>query len=351
MSQQTPVNPTTTNPTTTVQVKEIGLPEQMSVGKVLTVAGVAAGAAAGLIAMLAEKEEKPATKVDSARDYLRSALEQAQSKDYTKDAKKRSKRAEKNLKKQSDKAMKEYDKLVGKAKKQGESARSEGAYLLDLVRNKSGEIEQKAEDFAEGTLMAKLREFAEEARVIAEEGKIRTAGFAQDVTHKTQDDLIPQAKHGVDVSKEKYDDALKKAKEDLLPQAREAAAHGVEVGKERYEEALKKAKDDLLPQAKEIGSEFADHAKEAASQVGHEATAKFADANEIVGTKAHDATEAVKRGSRETRSLLMWVALAGILVFTVFLDEEQQKKLKEVAVEVFGEARDMYTDMKGDTTV
>ena len=56
------------------------------------------------------------------------------------------------------------------------------------------------------------------------------------------------------------------------------------------------------------------------------------------------------RGTRETRSLLLWLSLAGVLVFTVFLDEDQQKRLKEIAYEIFGEAKDMYADMKGEET-
>ena len=32
------------------------------------------------------------------------------------------------------------------------------------------------------------------------------------------------------------------------------------------------------------------------------------------------------------------------------LDEDQQKRLKEIAYEIFGEAKDMYADMKGEET-
>lgn len=330
----------TQNPTPTVQVKEIGLPEQMSAGKVLAVAGIAAGAVAGLISLLAQEEEQPQSKAESGRDYLRNALAAAQSRDAAKDVKTRADRAEKSIRKQSRKAKKDYERAFRTAKKKGKGlenelldrmsgaldqasgtsdlVKKESAHLMELLKSKSQDAEKKAVDFAEGTLMSKLREFGEEARVIAEEGKMRTA------------------------------DLTRKAEEEIIPKAKETATHGVELGKERYEEALKKAKDDLLPQAQKVGSELKDKASEAAEHFTSDATTRLSETSQIAQSKAHDATEAVKRGGRETRSLLMWLALGGMLIFTVFLDEDQQKKLKEIAVQVFGEARDMYSDMKGD---
>lgn len=330
----------TQNPTPTVQVKEIGLPEQVSVAKVLTVAGVAAGAVAGLVAILTEKEE-PVSKTENAKAYLRDALAQAQSKDFAKDARKRGKRAEKKLHKQADSATSDLLGFLNRAEKQGKSmerdvsaalkdakkgasksadtARSELSSLVDLIREKSQDIEKQAEHFAESTLMQKLREFGEEARVIAEDGKMKGA----DLAHKAQ--------------------------EDVLPQAKDAVVHGVQVGKEKASDIADKAKSDYIPHAQEFAAGVTEQARDVASTLGADAGAKLADAGHVAEEKAHQATEAVKRGGRETRSLLMWVALAGILIFTVFLDEEQQKKLKEVAVEVFGEARDMYGDMKGNT--
>jgi len=91
-----------------------------------------------------------------------------------------------------------------------------------------------------------------------------------------------------------------------------------------------------------------DTTKEVVESVSHDAEKLLSEAAHATAEKSKQAGTAVQRGSRETGSLLMWPGLAGILIFSVFLDEEQQKRLKEIGMEVFNEARDMYSDMKGD---
>lgn len=331
-------NQSTQYPTPTVQVKEVGLPDQMSVGKVLAVAGLATGALAGLAAVISDKmQQEPPTRAESARAYLQEALEQAQSRDLGKVSRKQTKRAQKALKKKQAKASKESGKMLRKARSTANdtstAVRGEVGSLVDSLKSGGMEIDRLVEGFAESTLMEKLREFGDEAKVIAEQGKMRGI----DAAHKTQEEVVPQVK-----------DAAKKAKK---------------VGKERLDEAGKMAKTEFVPRAQKMSEEakaMADHVGEdaekkiaeaaaAADQLRHDAEKKLSEAAEIADKKRKEATTAVQRGGRETRSLLLWVSLAGILIFTVFLDEDQQKKLKEIAMEVFGEARDMYSDMKGDS--
>lgn len=331
-------NQSTQNPTPTVQVKEVGLPDQMSVGKVLAVAGLATGALAGLATIISDKmHEEPPTRAESARAYLQEALEQAQSRDLGKVSRKQTKRAQKALKKQQAKASKESAKMLRKARTTANdtstAVRGEVGSLVDSLKSGGMEIDRLVEGFAESTLMEKLREFGDEAKVIAEQGKMRGI----DAAHKTQEEVVPQVK-----------DAARKAKK---------------VGKERLDEAGKMAKTEFVPRAQKMSEEakaMADHVGEdaekkiaeaatAADQLRHDAEKKLSEAAEIADKKRKEATTAVQRGGRETRSLLLWVSLAGILIFTVFLDEDQQKKLKDIAMEVFGEARDMYSDMKGDS--
>ena len=333
----------TQNPTTTVQVKEIGLSEQASVGKVLLIAGAAAGAVAGLVALLTEKEETPPSKTESAKQYLMSALEEAQKTDLGKATRKQRKQAEKSLQKQRKKAGKDAEKLMKKGRQAASTSSSavqkEVSSLLDAVQSGNLELDKVVEGFAESQLMAKLREFGDEAKEIADQGRMR----GEEAAHRLQDDVIPQARRAAE-------GAVHRVQDDVIPQAMKSAQEARKVGKEKFEEVSERARKDLIPEAQKQTAEFADHARQVVGQVGEDAEKALSEASEKAEKKRRDATKAVQRGGRETRSLLLWVALAGILIFTVFLDEDQQKKLKEVALEVFGEARDMYSDMKGDTS-
>ncbi len=336
------------NPTPTVQVKEVGLPEQASVGKVLAVAGVAGAAVAGIVAMLTEKEQKPATKAEAARAYLQSALENAQGKDLAKMTRKDRKRAQKNLRRSKTKVIQASEDAVmqsrARARESASTARGEFASFLNTLKGGGIELERLAEEFAESTLMSKLKEFGEEARVIAEQSKTKSA----DAAHKAQKDLIPQAKeaarHAKEVGKERAAGVADRAKSDFIPAAQKATADVSAQAREVADKTLH----ELIPNAQKVAADVGDQARNVAGTVSADAEKLLADAAHTASEKSRQAGTAVQRGGRETRSLLLWLSMAGILIFTVFLDEDQQKKLKEIAVEVFGEARDMYGDMKGD---
>ncbi len=337
----------TQNPTPTVQVKEVGLPEQASAGKVILVAGAAAGAVAGLIALLTEKEETPPSKTESAREYLRAALEEARKADVGKQSRNQRKRANKSVKKQRGKAGKDADKLMKKgratASESAEAVRKEVSSLVDSVRSGNLELDRVVEDFAESQLMKKLREFGDEAKVIAEQGKIK----ADEAAHHFQDDILPEARKAAE---EAGKAGKHKLQDDILPEARKVAKEARKAGKQKFEEVSERARKDFIPEAQKTTAEFAEQARETAEHIGEDAEKLLHEAGDKADKKRKEATKAVQKGGRETRSLLLWLSLAGILIFTVFLDEDQQKKIKEVAYEVFGEARDMYSDMKGDTT-
>lgn len=344
----------TQNPTPTVQVKEVGLPEQASAGKVLLIAGAAAGAAAGLIALLTEKEPTPPSKTESAKEYLRSALDEAQKKDIGKRSRKQRKQAEKTLRKQRVKAEKDAEKLVKQGREaasdSAEAVRNEVSSILESIRSGNLELDRMVEGFAESQLMSKLKEFGDEAKVIAEQGKMR----GEKATHRFQDDILPEAKKAAKearkTGKARLEDVTHRIQDDVLPEAKHAAEEARKAGKKKFEDVSEKARKDFIPEAQKQTSEFADQARETAEHLSQDAEKFISETGEKADKKRKEATKAVQKGGRETRSLLLWLSLAGILIFTVFLDEDQQKKLKEVAFEVFGEARDMYGDMKGDTT-
>ncbi len=357
MSQQS-----TQNPTPTVQVKEVGLPEQASVGKVLLIAGAAAGATAGLLALVTEKEQTPPSKTESAREYLRNTLDEAQKTDFGQQSRKQRKRAEKAMKKQREKARKDADKL----RKQGREVASESAdavrhevsAILDSIRSGNMELDRMVEGFAESELMKRFREFGEEAREMAEQGKKK----GSKASRQFQKDVLPEAKKAAKearkAGKKRFEEVSKHAREDFIPEAQKQASDFAKHAREDYipeaqkqaSQFVERAREEFIPEAQKYTSEFAEHARETAEHLGEDAEKFWSETSEKAEEKRKEATKAVQKGGRETRSLLLWLALAGILIFTVFLDEDQQKKLKEVAFEVFGEARDMYSDMKGDTS-
>lgn len=353
-------NQPTQNPTTTVQVREVGLPEQASVGKVLAVAGVAGAVISAVIAKLTEKEEVPPTRTETAKAYLQAALENAQKQDLKKMSRKQKKASAKTLKRGRDKAEIKADKVLEQARMHANdsaaSARNEFNSFLNTLKGGGMELERLADEFAESTLLKKLREFGEEARDMADQGKMKSAEAA----HKVESDFIPQAKDTArnlrEAGKERAGTVADKTRNELLPAAQhladdlagKAKKDLIPTAQHLKDDLTDKAKNEYLPAAQKITTDVKDSTKDVLGSVSHDAEKIVNDATHVAAEKSKQAGTAVQRGSRETGSLLVWLGLAGVLIFSVFLDEEQQKKLKEIASEVFGEARDMYADMKGD---
>lgn len=230
------------------------------------------------------------------------------------------------------KASRKYSK---QARKDAAKARGELGSLADMLKSRVLDAEHQAEGYLGAMVLPKVKELLEETQGAVETGKSRTG----ELRMKAEKDLIPEAR-------KRAEELRKKAEKDVIPEARK-----------RAEELRKKAETEVIPEARKraesLSHSVEESARAARETIGAEASgaaAKLSATAATVEEHASEAGEAVKRGSRETRSLLLWVALAGVLVFTVFLDEDQQKRLKEIAYEIFGEAKDMYADMKGEET-
>lgn len=348
--------------------------------KVLALGGIAAGVASGVIVLLAEREQKPKTKLELAREALDEVTEKARKGGFTFDhnftadvqksrltAGKKGKKAAKGLRISSGKGGK-------KAKPGSQASMAMVSGLLDAARQevtgKYHDIEKQAphlEDLAKQFRSQKdhaikdARKGGKEARKEAER---RARAAKSDVTSLVgslkdsagqagkylESSVVPALKdlehgtaHAYGVGKVKTGELRKRAEKDIIPQARA-----------KSEELRKRAEKDYVPQAKDTAQKlkhsFEGFEKEAAKTLtknAAEATTRLSTAAEGVETQAKDAGEAVRRGGRETRSLLLWLALAGVLIFTVFLDEEQQNKVRAVVSSFLGEAQNMYGDIKG----
>lgn len=232
-------------------------------------------------------------------------------------------------------ARKSSRKYSAQAKKDAARARGELSSLADMVKARVLDAEHQAEGYLGAMVLPKVKELLEETQGVVETGKSRTG----DLRKKAEKDVLPEAR-------KRAEELRARAEKDVLPEA-----------KKRAEELRRKAEQEVIPEAKKRAEtlshtveEGARAARETLGTEAAQAAAKLSATAATVEEHAADAGEAVKRGTRETRSLLLWVALAGVLVFTVFLDEDQQKRLKEIAYEIFGEAKDMYADMKGEET-
>jgi ElaB/YqjD/DUF883 family membrane-anchored ribosome-binding protein len=225
-------------------------------------------------------------------------------------------------------ARKRGKKVRKQASKDVEQARKEAGSLLDVLKTRAVEAEKVAEGYVESRLLPKLKEFEQEAVSAFETGKKTSQAKSSDILHRASDDIIPQVK-------QKSTEALHRAEDDILPEARKKAA-----------DVIERAEKDLLPHARDVAGK----ARHEIDESAHVAAQKLGAAKGVAGEQAHEAGEAVKRGGRETRSLLVWLGLGGALVYNVFLNEDQQRKVRELGAELLGEAKEMYADIKSDGT-
>lgn len=358
----------------------------MEIGKVLGIAGGAAGALAGLWVLLSEREKKqePKTAIEQAKAMLEEAANRAREEGshaqaslmaglegLTSDTKKKGKASKKTAAKSSKKAGKkagaDASETIDKIAQFLKEAREEAAAIASSEADKVGAAARKKADEARKA----SKSYSNQAKKDADRAKGELSGIAgmlksrladaeQAAEEYVGDVVVPKvrelghdAREAIELGKDKSEELLKKAESDVLPEAkkraeelRKAGEHLIPEAKKVAEDVRKKAEAELLPEARKK-AEALGHTVEVQAKTAKKSIESGVDA---VEHQAATAGEAVKRGGRETKSLLLWVALAGVLIFTVFLDEEQQNRLKEIAVELFGEARDMYSDMKGEDT-
>ena len=381
----------TPDPALTTQSYTTPAGDERDSARIMMLGGLAAGVVGGLIVLLSEREkEEPQTRLEQARQAIEEAAAKAKvegkktssdvasslmgvrddastkGKKLRKDAKRREAGLSKKSRKDAEEAMakitglleaarveagdkykdvkkqapdvhklanelqartddaasdakKRGEKLRKQAGKDAQAAKSEFSSLLESLKDKAADVEKVAESYVESALLPKLKDLEKEAATMLGTGVDRAISKSHDVKKQAEKELIPQAK-------EQAEKIRKVTQEDIVPDARE--------GVERLKVTL---------------GEGAHVAAENIEKMSADSAKRLEEAKEQVGKQAKDAGDSVKRGGRETRSLLVWLGLAGTIVYSVFLNDEQQKKVKELGMELFGEAKDMYADMKGDS--
>jgi hypothetical protein len=337
--------------------------------KVLALGGVAAGLASGLIVLLTEREKKkPLSKAEQARIAIEEAAAKAREQsrnvstglssslqELSAEASKSTKKARKDVRKRGGKlskqTQKEAEQTMAKIGGLVAAARSEAASAYHGVEKQAPDVSKVGQQ---------LRSRADVALSGAKKSGSTLKQHAMVDTGKAKGELgslaetLKSKAMGAEKVAGSYVESM------VLPKLKELekeATTAFEMGKEKSQEARKAAQKDLLPQAKESAGKLRhtleDQAKVAARSLEKglpEASIKLGAAAGTVEDQAKTATKAVKRGSRETGSLLMWLGLAGTLVYKVYLNEEQKKKARELGAGLYGEARDMYSDMKGENS-
>ena len=350
-------------------------PQENQSAKVLALSGLAAGVVGSLYVLLSEREKKPKTRMEVARQTLEDATAQARKQAATlesgvatsvHDARGRMATKGKQAKKDARKRRREADYSRDRMMTMFQSARDKGVDTLHEIEKHSPEVMAMA-----GQMLGKTEEKLGTARQGGGEmlGTAKQAGTARArigmrKAQAARKDARKEARRAqgelislVERAKEKAPEARQYVESHVVPQVqelRQQASGAIEVGRGRAEDLAKYAEKDVVPQVKDAADRLKhrveEQAKVAATVVekgSAEAAHRLSDTTTSVETHAKDAGTAVARGGREFRSLILWLSLGGALVYSVFLNEEQKAKIREMAKGLFGEAKGMYGDIKG----
>jgi hypothetical protein len=355
-------------------------PQENQSAKVLALSGLAAGAVGGLYVLLTEREKKPKNRMEVARHTLEDAAERARKQAASLEASMASglhdaRETATSRGKKAKKASRRAGRRVGKrAQHEAETSRDRMTNMIfgakDRSLGKLHELEKHAPDVsalasqmlgrteesierARSTGSKRARQAKKDARKAqgdlltlvdrAKEKAPATKHYVESQVAPKVKDLEKQAAHALVQGRHRAEDLRKRAEKDVVPQV-----------KDRAERLMQRAEHDVVPQVRDTAERLKvraeDQAKVAATVLekgSSEAVHKLAEATGSVESHAKDAGTAVARGGREFRSLVVWLTLGGTLIYSVFLNDEQREKVKEIAKSLFGEAKGMYGDIKG----
>ena len=364
-------------------------PAESQSARVMALGGLAAGVVGSLYVLLSEREreQKPATRLDAARQTLEDVAERARQQAQGVEAEvvqtlqhargkgeTKGKRAKKDARKATMRAQKDARKTGLRARKQtkreAEQAREKAMSMVFGAKDKGSkrlqELQKQSPDVA--GLAQQLLTRAEGTVGKAKESGSRSAADARKSAEKAQSNL----RDIVGRAREEAPKRLHDVESRVAPKVKdlqEQAVGALDTGRGRAAELRERAEKDLLPRAAELRERaekdilpevigtadrvlkgVEEQAKVAATRLEHgssEAAHKLAGATGAVETHAKEAGTAVAQGGRDVRSLMVWLGLGGALVYTAFLNDEQREKVQTYAKQLFGEASAMYGDMKG----
>lgn len=136
---------------------------------------------------------------------------------------------------------------------------------------------------------------------------------------------------------------LEKRYEQTRPKLEKSAEHYGERAGELREE-LRKLADERAKDAERLFQDRAVQARHLAHDASEGAKVGAVHAREM----AHDAGESAREGGKNAGSLLLWLTIAGGVIYQVFLSDDQKRKARELATSALHEGMAIYQDVRGE---
>lgn len=143
---------------------------------------------------------------------------------------------------------------------------------------------------------------------------------------------------------------LRKQAKPLLGEVTAAASSVRGSAEAKAHSARSWAEQDALPEVRaavtNVSAKAAEKAKTAELKVANVSAGATGKLTAVEDRSRHAAAVAAQ-GTRDTGAIMFWASVAGGLVFYAFMNEEQRAQLKEAALRVGSEAREIYRDIQG----
>lgn len=346
--------------------------------KIVGVAGLAAGVAGAMASWLFPGRREP-----SAQERLKAAIRDLTQHEHASIRESIAKALESTTeaaRSDFEASLKEGRKRRKRARKKGAAELSAGEHLLLALAegtSRVGEnirhvLEQAPETAASltdrsGSDLKKRRKRArkqtkalrKELEAAAREGRAEAMKLRKDARGKTEDrlhELEERARETVERVKPSIEKAgavaatsAAEARKRLEEEARELeqryakARPVIEERAERYAELL----DNLRSELRHVADDRAPEVEKALQQLVREITHTTKEGAEQARHIASDAGEKAAEGGRSFGSLLVWLAIAGGIVYAILMNEEQKRKARELAKSAYHEGKAIYQDVRG----
>lgn len=353
--------------------------------KVLGVAAVSGGAVSGLASMLARRRREPGVQVHlrltaedlKGLDTGSEILLVGQSPAVTKapvQAELEAALLESKMQKQGKTERKPstspaFSEHMRKALLEG--AERFGENLPIAVEKGAASLNQYAELFSEVNskknrkklnknrkkLQKKMEKGQKQLSARANEGRSDLLKFRKEARNTSQDrlhELESRARELEGKARKTLDKQLKPS----LEKAAEAAKIGAIEARKRIEqeaEELEKRYAKAVPKLDKSADQYASKAAKlrqellhAAEKRAHEAEQALQQSTLQARQAALGAGESAKEGGKNFGSLILWLTIAGAVVYAFLLDEEKKRKARELAGSAYHEGKAIYQDVRGE---
>lgn len=327
-------------------------------GAVLGIAGVAAGAVGTIAAILMDRDsdEKSSQILDRGRQA----------------DKDRSRRVQKEpgrfRGKRREPAPPELDPALRRAGELGSQVATLAAAGLEVAKSKieSGEFQDASQRLAT-TLKDRSRESASRAGSIGSDVSARASNRVMEVRHQVPGLKDAAGKAAIDArdrGAQLGSQALERLPEvrgqvqsrvapvieDLRKQATATATAALGTAESKAQIARTWAEKDALPEVRtavtDVTRKAAGKAKDAEARIAT-VTAGASGTLTAVEDRSRHAASVAAQGTKDTGAIAFWATVAGGLVFYAFLSREQREQVKDAALRIGSEAREIYRDIQG----